>query len=448
MKLTLKNKIDTTFFGVALVISVLIITAYNRAQSIKENREIIYQTSTVNGLLEKVLSSTIDLETSSRGYAITGNSIYLDVFEQRNKEVDKWIDSLRAMKVDNSNETLKLDSIEELILTKKIISDSTVSRRKNFGIDSAAKFIKTGRGKEVMDSIKTIIAKYQEQQINLLSRKLKQTEENVRTRNLLFVAFVTLIVILIFLAYLIIRKTVKKVADQDEIQRRLIEELSVQNNQLNDFSSIISHNLRAPAANITMLVDTYDESTDKEETKSIFEMLKKVSQNLNETLTNLLDVLSLKSNKKMECDKLVFQDFLDKTIDNLQGDIIQKRATLNVDFSEAPIVHYPKIYLESIFHNLVSNALKYADPNRPSVISIKSQKIDNSIYLSITDNGLGIDLTKYGSKIFGMNKVFHHHPDAKGVGLFMTKMQVERFGGKIGVKSEVNVGTTFTIVFN
>jgi len=442
---TLKNKIDLTFIAVAVVIIVLIITAYNRAQVNKNNRDVIYQTSTANTLLEKILSSTIDIETSSRGYAITGNSEYLDVFSQKNKELNKWIDSIRSMKIDHSNEILKLDTIEDLILKKVTFSDSTITRRKKFGIQSAASWIGTGRGKQIMDSIKIVVGKYQEQQINLLSTNLKKTEENVQTRNFLFVMFVLIISVLIFFAYILIRKTVKKLAEQGEIQKDLIEELSMQNSQLNDFSSIISHNLRAPAANITMLIDTYDENGTKEDTKTVFEMLKRVSQNLNETLNHLLDVLSLKSNKKIEIEPLNFEEILSKTIDNLQGEILQKEATIKMDFSKAPAVNYTKIYLESIFHNLVSNALKYADPNRKPVITIESQKTDTTIILSIEDNGLGIDLAKYGAKIFGMNKVFHEHIDAKGVGLFMTKMQVERFGGKIGVKSEVNKGTTFTI---
>ncbi|CAM4014764.1 CHASE3 domain-containing protein [Flavobacterium antarcticum] len=447
MKFTLKNKIDITFFAVALVVIVLIITSYNRAEAVKQNRATIYQTSTANTLLEKILSTTIDIETSSRGFAITGSPEYLDAFIEKNSEINKWIDSLRSLKIDNSHEILKLDSIEDLILKKITFSDSTILRRKRDGMESAAKLIETGRGKEIMDSIKVIVAKYQEQQINILSNKLKQTEDTVQTRNMLFLAFVFIISLLIFIAYILIRKAVHKIAEQDEIQRNLIEELSVQNNQLNDFSSIISHNLRAPAANITMLIETYDENGGVEEAKTVFEMLKKVSQNLNETLNHLIDIMSLKATKKIEIDTVKFETVLNKTIENLQGEILHKDAVIKTDFSEAPIVNYPIIYLESIFHNLISNALKYAAPDRKPVLNISSQMIDGQIYLNVQDNGLGIDLNKYGSKLFGMNKVFHEHPDAKGIGLFMTKMQVERFGGKIVVKSEVNVGTIFTILF-
>ena len=448
MKITLKNKIDLTFIAVGITIFVLILNVYSRAEAVKENRMAVYHASTVNALLEKVLSTTIDLETSARGYAITEKPIYLDVFASKKKDVTKWIDSLRAMKSTNNNETLKLDTIEELIFAKITFSDSTILVRKRNGLDSAAKLIEMGQGKQIMDSIKAIVTKYQEQQINLLAGKLKQTEDNISTRNFFFFTFVFLISILIFLAYFFIRKAVKANSIQEEIQKDLIEELSVQNNQLNDFSSIISHNLRAPAANITMLIDTFDEEGGKEEIKTVFDMLRKVSQNLNETLSQLIDIISLKGNHKIVSEKLKFETVLNKTMDNLQGEILQKEATITLNCAEAQEINYPTLYLESIFHNLISNSLKYANPNLKPVITITIHKAHNSIVLSIEDNGLGIDLNKYGSKIFGMNKVFHHHPDAKGVGLFMTKMQVERFGGKISVKSEVNIGTTFTIIFN
>ncbi|GAL80059.1 phosphate regulon sensor protein PhoR [Algibacter lectus] len=64
------------------------------------------------------------------------------------------------------------------------------------------------------------------------------------------------------------------------------------------------------------------------------------------------------------------------------------------------------------------------------------------------DNGLGIDLEKHGHKLFGLNKVFHRHPEAKGVGLFMVKTQVEALNGTIYATSKVNEGTTFYINFN
>jgi signal transduction histidine kinase len=71
----------------------------------------------------------------------------------------------------------------------------------------------------------------------------------------------------------------------------------------------------------------------------------------------------------------------------------------------------------------------------------------NRIELRFADNGLGIDLSKYGDKLFGLHKTFHENKDARGVGLFLTKTQIEAMGGTIGAESELGKGTTFIIRF-
>jgi signal transduction histidine kinase len=108
---------------------------------------------------------------------------------------------------------------------------------------------------------------------------------------------------------------------------------------------------------------------------------------------------------------------------------------------------FPKMYLESIFYNMISNALKYSKADVPPVINISSRAVDDKIIITFADNGLGIDMKRHANNIFKLNHTFHTGFDSKGIGLFMTKTQIETFGGKISVESEPNVGTTFTIVF-
>ena len=447
-KLTLKNKIDIAFCIVTVIFIVLIYSTYSRAQLVKENREIIYHTSSVNNILEKVLTSSIDIETGTRGYAITGKKNYLEVFNSGSKKIDIWLDSLRSMNNTNQAQLQKLDSIEHLINSKKKISQLTIDTRKNLGLIEASKLVEIGRGKEVMDSIRKIVADFQQSQINLLSQKLIETDEHVKQRNFIFLLFVFITVIIIFFAYKMIRKTAEKTIQKEEIQADLITELSIQNNQMNDFASITSHNLRSPAANITSLISMVDENSKLEDYKNIFEMLKKVSINLNETLNHLLEILSIKKNKIIEKEMIILDEIFIKTTETLQGEILISEAEIESDFNTAPQIEFPRIYIESIFHNLISNALKYRSPERKPKITVRTEVKDNQILLSVKDNGLGIDLVKHGGKMFGMHKVFHKHPDANGIGLFMTKAQIESLGGKISVKSEVNSGTTFTVVFN
>jgi signal transduction histidine kinase len=105
-------------------------------------------------------------------------------------------------------------------------------------------------------------------------------------------------------------------------------------------------------------------------------------------------------------------------------------------------------YLQSIALNFITNAIKYRHPDRPAIVSIDAKKMDKWIILSVADNGIGIDLEQHGHKLFGMYKTFHGNSDARGIGLFITKNQIEAMGGKVEVESTAGFGTKFNIYFH
>jgi signal transduction histidine kinase len=102
-------------------------------------------------------------------------------------------------------------------------------------------------------------------------------------------------------------------------------------------------------------------------------------------------------------------------------------------------------YFDSIILNFLTNSIKYSANDRESYIKLSTIIENDYLVLRVEDNGLGIDLKKNGAKLFGMYKTFHDHKDARGVGLFITKNQIEAMGGKIEVTSEINKGTVFSI---
>ena len=106
-----------------------------------------------------------------------------------------------------------------------------------------------------------------------------------------------------------------------------------------------------------------------------------------------------------------------------------------------------KVTWESILLNLLTNAIKYRSPDKPPVLNISTKKEDGVIRLYFTDNGLGIDLDRYGDRLFGLYQRFHDHADSKGLGLYIVNSQVRAMGASIEVLSEVNKGTTFIITF-
>lgn len=227
--------------------------------------------------------------------------------------------------------------------------------------------------------------------------------------------------------------------------------LQEQNKALDEFAHIISHNLRSPIGNINALINLLDENSGIQDYKLIFYKLKNVATNLSETMNDLMETLKAKTQTDLHKDQLRFKEILDKVVQSLEGDLIQAEASVTFDFNDAPHIEYPKAYLESIFQNLLSNAIKYKSSERKPKIHFQSARMEKKgqsyTELRITDNGQGIDLEKFGDKLFGLHKTFHTHDQARGVGLFLIKTQIESMGGTISADSEVDKGTTFTIRF-
>ena len=224
------------------------------------------------------------------------------------------------------------------------------------------------------------------------------------------------------------------------------QHLENKNRQLSSFAHIASHNLRAPVSNLMVLKDFYKENTDLKDKAMLFSKVETVIDRLNETLNELIESLKIQGNKGITNDAVIFDTVFAKTLAILDIQILDSKAVVTANFCEAPTIEYPKLYMESILLNLLSNSIRYRAPDRIAQIHFRTEITNNEIVLIVTDNGLGIDLKKYGHKLFGLNNTFHRHPDSKGVGLFMTRTQIEAVGGSVTVESEVDRGTTFKII--
>jgi len=239
----------------------------------------------------------------------------------------------------------------------------------------------------------------------------------------------------------------KKLIEAKENLEVLTKKLTNQNRQLADFAHITSHNLRSPVANLQTLSKFYKESEGEEERSELFEKFEIVIGHLSSTLNTLVEVIQTTDQSTKVTQELSFEKILTKTQEIISSQIMQSRAIIKSNFSKAPTVVYNDIYLDSIFLNLISNAIKYKSQDRTPEIYLESKIENGKTIFMVTDNGLGINMEKHGHKLFGLNKVFHHHPDAKGVGLYMTKIQIEAMGGSIAASSKVGEGSTFTVIF-
>lgn len=216
--------------------------------------------------------------------------------------------------------------------------------------------------------------------------------------------------------------------------------------QLKEFAGIITHDVRGPAHNIKKMLEMYETTEDIEIKETSYEYLKKVSTDLTNNLNELIKILQIHLERDIPLSDCFFEEIVESACLQLQDKITQKNATIRTNFSVSHIL-YPKVFLQSIVYNLLSNSLKYAIPDIPPQIEISSFIKSGNICLSIKDNGLGIDMNKFGHMLFKFQKSFHSGYESKGIGLYLIKNQIEDQGGSISAESEPYKGTTFTVRF-
>lgn len=242
----------------------------------------------------------------------------------------------------------------------------------------------------------------------------------------------------------------KDITDLKKRQEELEKSLSVvsqQNRQLLSFTYIVSHNLRSHSANISSLINMIEAEQDKSNKEAFFQMLKSSSDNLMETLENLNSVVNIQQNTGAEQTDFSLKQIVLDVVKLLTLEINNAKVEVELAIDADDKVRFNKSYMESIVLNLVSNAVKYSDADKKSFVKISFKKEKGKCILSVADNGLGLDVKRYKTRIFGMYQTFHMHPKAKGLGLFITRSQVEVMGGKIEVEGELGVGSTFTVTW-
>ncbi len=225
------------------------------------------------------------------------------------------------------------------------------------------------------------------------------------------------------------------------------EELIEQNNRMQQFTYIISHNLRAPLARLKGLANLLEYSEAEAEKDTIYKLTVKSSRDIDEVIQDLSEILNIQKQNTMIRSEVVLGEMIRKVLFTLEDEIKEVNARLLMKVGDEKITAVAP-YVESILYNLIANAVKYRDPERPLQIEISTYSIRSFVCVEIRDNGLGIDLTKHRENLFNLYKRFHDHVEGKGLGLYLVKTEMDALGGKIEVESEENKGTRFALYFN
>ena len=234
------------------------------------------------------------------------------------------------------------------------------------------------------------------------------------------------------------------------LERELIksnEIINEQNKRLSNFANIVSHNLKSYATNLKSVISLLCNAESDEEKTVMLNYLQTISNGFSSTIDHLIEIVDIQNQQELTLESMSIHDYVEQVIGVLQAQIDLSNAVIHNNVSKDLVLQANPAYMESILLNLLTNAIKYRQPTKTLVVEIDAAIKDTEFVLVIKDNGRGINLNKYKDQVFGLHKTFHGNPDAKGVGLFITRLQVEAMKGRIEVKSNDKQGCSFIVHF-
>ncbi|MBX0291419.1 PAS domain-containing protein [Hymenobacter sp. HSC-4F20] len=245
--------------------------------------------------------------------------------------------------------------------------------------------------------------------------------------------------------------TTADIDDYKRVQQRLEEknaELTRTNQDLDSFVYAVSHDLKQPIHNMAGIFQELIRTAffrDPDAMKLIA-MFEKSLHQIDGTIHNLSELVRIqKLRHEQPAELLNLSHLTEEVLLSIEEQVASSRALVHLDFAAVPTLYFVRPHLQSILYNLLSNALKYAAPRRRPRIQLRTLLVEGRPVLEVQDNGLGLDLQRFGGELFQLFRRFHDHVEGAGLGLYLVNRVVQNAGGHLTVDSTVGEGTTFRV---
>lgn len=228
-----------------------------------------------------------------------------------------------------------------------------------------------------------------------------------------------------------------------------LQKSQVKIDQFIHFSYSTANDLKAPVANVRSLLEMLNRDKMKASNyDAVLNNAKKSANQLEKTIFALSEVNKVREELKLEKEEVSFDEILKEVVAKLIEPIKNANATIKKDFSECSQISFNRTQLKNILFQLLTNSLKYRDPEKTLVIKFKTMKRNGKISLIVKDNGLGFDSIKHQEEIVKPFVRLHSHTDGTGLGLYIVKMILDYNNGSIKMESEPKQGATIALRLN
>lgn len=446
MKISRQKFLFNAGFTVAIIIIVVI--SFLMERSMKRAREYDAQVKHSNIFIQKLdgFSSAIkDAESSLRGYIITWNKAYLQLFNEAKQNINDRIPELKELISDNPDEQVRFEGIILLGERKFSELDSLLDIMNYEGFEAASDYVSTNYGKKIMDSIRVNISNLQKEEINQLNEKTKMRQLFIDRINGQILIGGIFCILILFVIFLFLQKRTSELEVTGARAERSDRAKSA-------FLASMSHELRTPLNSIIgfsgILLQEFAGPVNKEQRKQL-EMVMASGRHLLRLINDMLDITIIEAGElKIHYETFDIVKVIEEVVALEKSSVEAKGISIHLQKSHEVLeITSDPARIKQILLNLVHNAMKFTERGS---IRVECQSVNSHLEIKVSDTGIGVsreNMDKLFTPFLQIDNdlVRKHQGTGSGLGLSISKRLVDLLNGKITVESEYGVGSTFTV---
>ncbi len=421
------------------------------------------------------------MQSAFRGFLLTDNPDFLDNYDKGLQETPAILAEQKELIKDNKEQLALLDSIYLLHAQWIDYANSLIKAKREIGSSESAyqlynrlfeEKLQQKVGKKINDDISVKFLEFDRKEYILRSYRGDKLIDSIKRTHTYSFIFLTLTIIvgigsalyillrisrrinsMVHLAENISGGNFTSVNDNgnDELTRlswalnsmsdrlsRNFHELEKQNEELDKFAHVVSHDLKAPIRGIHNVTNWIEEDMGNElspQLKEYLQIIPQKTRRMEDLINGLLEYARVR--KKTEPEKTDVQQLVSEIVE----DIVPRDFI--VELSNLPVIYAERLKLEQVFANLISNAVKYA-AGSGGTISVSCLQLPNFCQFTVKDNGIGID-PEYHKKIFEIFQTLRerNQKESTGIGLAIVKRILDDQECTITVESAAGKGAAF-----
>ncbi|MEO5893321.1 MAG: ATP-binding protein [Ferruginibacter sp.] len=443
--------------GVSIAILIVLGSLYmEKSREQVQYIDAVEHTYRVLSLINFCEKTIIEAEAAQRGYLLTAENDYKEVFEATLPVIDSSLKLIGEFTADNNGQRIYFFQLTKFVTSRIIVLKDNLKLK---GTDQLY-FENLRKGVVVMDNCKFYMQKMRGVEETLLRERLALKTKYQRLNLSYFKAtFITACLICLIAIGIFFRELGIRLTTQRNLKSK-INELSNSNKELEEITFAASHDLQEPMRKVRILSNLITKKLNKKIPDDDLDIVIRINK-ITEQMHGLLNDLVLYTNLLNPNEKYSEVNLYDTFKESYSKVFKNENVQLQIS-PKMPVIIGSQYQLETMLGHILDNALKFKSPDRDLILTVNHEikpvkgsklywgHLPSKKYhqVTITDNGIGFD-NQYNDKIFGLFQRLHtlNEYPGKGIGLSVSRRIMSNHNGYISSVGDKKSGTKIILYF-